>query len=270
MGASVTEVGPVDDAADEVAFADGNVTGATRVGDTVRCSTGPGTPAVHALLRHLERVGFDSTPRVLGFDSRGREVLTYIEGETSPDPRVSFGSDEALAAVAQLLHSYHDSVAAFEPPPDAAWRYLIGAPRGHLVCHNDIAPYNTIVSKGRPAAFIDWDFAAPAPREWDIAHALWRFVPLYHDEEFGTPAERSHRIEVFCDAYEVEDRRGLIDTILQRQQATHDSVVAWEAEGHPAFVRLLQEGHADGTLHDIAYVRAHRSDLERRVRVSPG
>ncbi len=261
----MTEAGPVDDAAGEVAFADGNVTGAARVGDTVRRSTGSGTPAVHALLRHLERVGFDGAPRVLGFDDRGREVLSYIEGATSPDPRVSFGTDETLGAVAQLLRSYHDSAAAFELPPDAAWRYMIGAQRGELVCHNDIAPYNTIVSDGRAVAFIDWEFAAPAPREWDIAHALWRFVPLYHDDEFGTLTERSRRIEVFCDAYGLEDRRGLIDTILWRQQATYDSVVAWAADGDPAFVRLLRDGHAAGTLHDIAYVRAHHSDLERRL-----
>jgi hypothetical protein len=33
-----------------------------RVGDTVRRSTGPWTPAVHALLRHLEWAGFDGAP----------------------------------------------------------------------------------------------------------------------------------------------------------------------------------------------------------------
>ena len=56
-----------------------------RVGDTVRRATGPWTPAVHALLRHLESVGFDAAPRVLGVDERGREVLTYLEGETIGD-----------------------------------------------------------------------------------------------------------------------------------------------------------------------------------------
>ncbi len=46
-----------------------------RVGNTVRRSTGPWTPAVHALLRHLESVGFEYSPRVLGFDAKGREVF---------------------------------------------------------------------------------------------------------------------------------------------------------------------------------------------------
>lgn len=42
---------------------------------------GPWTPAVHALLRHLEYVGFEGAPRVIGFDDSGREVLTYLEGD---------------------------------------------------------------------------------------------------------------------------------------------------------------------------------------------
>ena len=48
-----------------------------RVGETVRRPLRPSAPGVHALLRHLEDVGFDGAPRVLGVDAEGREVLTY-------------------------------------------------------------------------------------------------------------------------------------------------------------------------------------------------
>src|SRR5579859_7679207 len=47
------------------------------------------TPTVHALLRHLETVGFDGAPRVVGsrFDPAGRETLTFIQGDfIDPDP----------------------------------------------------------------------------------------------------------------------------------------------------------------------------------------
>ena len=60
----------------------GNVGGAVRVGDTVRRSAGPWTPAVHALLAHLAGTGFTGAPRPLGFDEQGREVLTFLEGES--------------------------------------------------------------------------------------------------------------------------------------------------------------------------------------------
>ena len=46
-----------------------------RVGDTVRRPTGPWTPAIHALLRHLEHRGFDGAPRLHGIDEQGREIL---------------------------------------------------------------------------------------------------------------------------------------------------------------------------------------------------
>jgi hypothetical protein len=69
----------------------GGLTGAKRVGSTVHRATGPWTPAVHALLRHLERVGFEA-PRVIGIDEEGREVLTFVAGRASIRTRPEFGT----------------------------------------------------------------------------------------------------------------------------------------------------------------------------------
>ena len=251
----------------EIRFADGNVTGATRVGHTVRRRPGPWTPGVHALLRHLERAGFDGAPRPLGFDARGREILTYIDGSSDPDPRLNFGGDKALANVARLLRRYHDATTSFVPPKDVAWRVQVGAPTtGDVICHNDIAPWNTIVAEGQVVAFIDWDFAAPGPRLWDIAHALWRFVPLYEDRAFGDPDEQARRMRVFRDAYGlVKSAATLLDTITRRQQALHDTVTAWAADGEPAFVALWRDGHAEAVTCDMAYLRRHRPSFERAL-----
>jgi len=59
-----------------------------RVGNTVRRPLRPTSSATHALLRHLEDVGFDGAPRVLGIDDAGREVLSYVPGQaiTAPAP----------------------------------------------------------------------------------------------------------------------------------------------------------------------------------------
>jgi hypothetical protein len=59
---------------------DGQPSRVFRRGNTVLRPAGPWTPAVHALLRHLERAGFAGSPRVVGdgYDDQGREVLTYI------------------------------------------------------------------------------------------------------------------------------------------------------------------------------------------------
>jgi hypothetical protein len=81
-------------------------------------------------------------------------MLSYIAGETNPDPLVSFAADAALAEVAQLLRRLHDATVAFAPPPGASWRFQVGAPTaGEVVCHNDIAPWNTIVAGRKPAKY---------------------------------------------------------------------------------------------------------------------
>src|SRR5438067_11327286 len=108
----------------------GNIAPVYRIGDTVRRATGPWTPAVHALLRHLERRGFEAAPRVLGTDDENRESLSYIEGFVpfARDIPAEIWSDEALAVAAALVRAYHDAVRSFEPPPDARRRVCPGAP----------------------------------------------------------------------------------------------------------------------------------------------
>src|ERR1700712_469901 len=61
--------------------------GVVRIGNAVHRPVRPWTPAVHAVLRHLEKVGFEGAPRVLGLDEQGREVLTFLEGETVGERR---------------------------------------------------------------------------------------------------------------------------------------------------------------------------------------
>jgi hypothetical protein len=171
-----------------------------RVGNTIRRATGPWTPAVHALLQHLEAVGFDAAPRVLGIDEQGRAVLTFVEGEETT------WSDDELAVAGRLVRGYHDAVASFVPPPKASWQALVGTPAEHeVVCHNDLSPWNTVYRDGAPVTFLDWDLAAPGPRLWDVAWAIYRYVPLFDDDScrrLGIPVQpRAPRVGIFCDAY---------------------------------------------------------------------
>src|SRR5258708_32579903 len=50
------------EAAQETLLYGGNVTGATRIGQTVRRATGPWGTTVHTPLRHLEASGFTGAP----------------------------------------------------------------------------------------------------------------------------------------------------------------------------------------------------------------
>src|SRR5690606_36649810 len=119
---SVEKVVVVQQTQQEIPLRGGNTSTVVRVGDTVSRNTGPWTPAVHSLLRHLEAVGFTGAPRALGFDERGREVLSYLEGECGAYPLAGhWVTDEALAAVATMLRRFHDAQYGFRPQPGAVW-----------------------------------------------------------------------------------------------------------------------------------------------------
>src|SRR5512139_3875114 len=150
-----------------------------RVGDTVRRPTYPWTPAVHALLGYLEQVGFPYSPRVLGTDEEGREVLTYLGGESGPHAWAEIVDDAGLKSFARLLRDYHNAVAGFRPPDGLTW--FTGHSRpvdDQVICHGDFGPWNTVWRDARPVGILDWDYARPAHRMHDIAYALVYVAPF--------------------------------------------------------------------------------------------
>jgi hypothetical protein len=78
----------------------------------VRRTAGPHSPLVHALLTHLESVGFEGAPRFLGIDGSGREVLSYIDGidgEVAGRPRPWIADETRLASIGRLVRAYDDA-----------------------------------------------------------------------------------------------------------------------------------------------------------------
>ena len=197
---------------EEVPLAGGHQTaGVVRVGDTVRRPTGPHSPFVHDLLRHLEAVGFGGAPKFLGVDGRGREILTYVEGKVPHDHATYSPSDARLANAAAMIRRFHD---ATEGSALAA-----GA---EIVAHNELGPHNTVFSGDEPVAFIDWDDAAPGTRLLDLANAVWCFVDV--GEGGGPVREQARRVGLLCDAYGWGDTDAIVEEIragLLRALANH-------------------------------------------------
>jgi Phosphotransferase enzyme family len=189
---------------------DVNLAAVVRVGDTVRRPVGEHSPAVHALLRHFEAVGFDGAPRFFGIDEQGREVLSFVEGDAALAPIPS--SEETLVELGRLLRRMHDAAAGFEPPPDAA---CFSGGAGPLICHRDLFPPNVILRRGQPVALIDWDLAGPAEPLDDVVSAASHWVPLRTDaDKWGLPSNRRpERVRVLCDAYglSTEERSRFVD-----------------------------------------------------------
>jgi len=242
---------------------------AVRVGDTVRRSAGPWTPAVHAVLDHLSARNFAGAPLALGIDGQGREVLSFMEGEAGRYPLTPYMlSDDILMEAARLLRAMHDATASFTPPRDAVWRQAVPDPGPiEVVCHNDWAPYNAIFRDTHLAGFIDWDFARPGSRLWDVAWMAHTWVPLRDDSEcvgqgWSAPPNRSARLRLLCDAYGLADRRMLIPAIRARIAGTAAWIEAGAASGASVFVRLSREGHAAGYRHAVGFVDAVQAELE--------
>lgn len=253
----------------EEALAGGNVSTVSKVGDTVRRGTGPWTPAVHALLRHLERVGFDGAPRVLGTDERGREVLSYVPGVTPDRASPEAVTERALAEVGRLLRRYHEAARGFVLPEGVSWHHQ-GLPGPNAVaCHNDVSPRNTVFRGGRPVAFLDWDLASPALPAWDLAHVAWQFVPLSGDagcirDGWASPPDRARRLRVLCDGYGLpeRDRAGFAGLVARRMEATASGIEDLAAGGSPAHERLVREGVPTLVREDKAWVGRNAGRLD--------
>jgi hypothetical protein len=206
---------------------------------------------VHALLRHLEAVGFDGAPRALGFDDHGREVLSFLPGEVvgTARPWPSWvHSDDALCQVACWLRDFHAAVASFVPAAGAVWREGGIWRPGLIVGHNDAAPYNAAWADGRFVGFFDWDFAAPVTPEWDLAFTAFAWVPLHARhvvaaEGFTAFADRPRRLRLFLDTYGWNDPvEQFIEIVRQRVAASAQGVRRIAAAGDPAYKKMIDHG----------------------------
>jgi Ser/Thr protein kinase RdoA (MazF antagonist) len=236
----------------------------------VRRPTGPWTPTVHALLQHLDRVGFAGAPKVLGLDADGREILTFIEGDPG-----SLGYPAALLDVdgvvefGRFVRRYHDAVASFVPPSSAVWR--VGtkpvAP-GEIVCHGDLGHWNTVWRDGRLVGAIDWDFAEPDSPLRDLASVATTVVPLVDDEKahrmgFREPPERRRRLALLCDAYEDASPPELLDAVVRFLRTEVQRLTTFGLEGREPWASLMERGMADALRERLAWIEASAAALTR-------
>ncbi len=259
---------------EETPLAGGFVSHVVRVGDTVRRPLGPWSQAVHALLRHLEAVGFTGAPRLLGIDKSGREILEFIDGVVPVGAVPEVVTDDAIADVGRLMRQQHRAMEGFELPEAVSWHFeSLGGPAPHVVCHHDLSPKNTVFRDGRAVAFIDWDLATPEAPIHDVVHAAWQFVPLASDDaclrlRWSPLPDRGHRLRLLLDAYglETEARSSFAARVAERMEITASGVEGLAREGHPAFQRMVAAGITTDILRDQAWVIANADSLDAAIR----
>jgi Phosphotransferase enzyme family len=227
----------------------GTLTPVVRVGDTARRPTGPWSRAVHALLLHLEAVGFERAPRFLGIDDADREVLSFLPGTVAdwPWPQVMLSNDGPRQA-GVWLRDYHAAAGSFAPPEGAVWRdRSSGMAPSQLLLHGDPGPWNAVWSGGELQGFIDWDLAHPGDPTGEMLEALWHVVPLYDDGAcreagFREGCDRMRRTAVFLDAYGSDlrfpDERSVAKAVLAYARRQRERTLRLGAAGVEPWVTL--------------------------------
>jgi hypothetical protein len=242
----------------------------------VRRPLGPHSPLVHALLAHLESVGFAGSPRFLGIDGSGREVLSYIDGEVAGRPRPPWIADEArLASVGRLVRAYDDAAASFDAPPDVRPDTVPAGPAGippappyppELIGHVDITPENVIFRDGRAYALIDFDLAKPATRADEMYNAMLWWAPLADPRDVDPllrHVDVHRRSRILADAYGLSgtDRQRILEVAIQRtRRAWYLMKQQAETQGG-GWQRMWDEGVGDVIKRREAWLNRHAATL---------
>ena len=252
---------------DEIAIElPGSMGRVVRIGHTVHRRVHRNTPAVHALLRHFEEIGFNGAPKVLGFDEQGREILGYVRGIAGHYPLTPYVlSESTLIGLALLLRRFHDATARSSIPQTVVWHHAIPGPR-EVICHGDAGPYNIIFRNRVPVALIDFDRAAPGPRIWDIAFVVYRFAPLCDLQERMFTAtflqQIAGRIRTFLGAYGFCGAHELFDWIQLRLKTEIDWLCAENGEDDARRRKFVEDGHAEFYKRDLRAISGVATTLQ--------
>lgn len=222
----------------------------------------PWTPTVHALLRHLRAQGLACVPEPVDVRD-GIEGLLLLDGDAGTDAWRHQLTDHAVRSAGALLRRIHDATEGFVPPDDAGWAFP-PVPGATLVTHGDPGPWNFVWRDGEAVGLIDWDYAAPAPAIDDVAYAVEMFAPFRSDEEaremhgFTTPPDRRARIRAFAGGYGWEATDGLVDRVVERQEATVRRIADLAGGGHEPWASWVRAGHLDEVKARPRWTRQHR------------
>ena len=198
-----------------------------RIHDRVHRPVGTWTDQVHKLLHHLRSKRFLAAPEPFGYDSKGREIVSFIKGDVSNYPLTpQAASINALTSAAKLLRQYHDAsqdFLSYHEVDHTKWQLPTREPF-EVMCHSDFAPYNVVLDNDRAIGIIDFDTCHPGPRRWDLAYALYRWSPfknLKNLDGFGSIEDQVKRARLFCDIYEAndDDRHMMTSSMIERLNA---------------------------------------------------
>ena len=264
---------------EEVPLLGGDVTeGVVRVGDTVRRPLGPHSPLVHGVLRHLEASGFTGAPRLLGVDERGREILTFVEGEVAGRPWPSWVADpDRAASVAVLLRSLDDAMIPWGIPVQARTPAVplpdlptTPGPRRYFVGHRDVTPENVVFRDGQAVALIDFDMVRASSRVDEVGNLLLWWAPLMPPEdrqEVLRDVDALARARLLVDAYGLGpvERRHVVDVAIHSAERSWFTMRERARRDGGGWQRMWDEGVGDRIHRRQAWLADNAAALHQTI-----
>ena len=243
-----------------------------RMKDQVIRPSGPWTPHVHDFLNFLIQEGFTVVPRPYGINEKGEEILSYVHGEVYNDPLPEFMLQEAMIeSSARLLRSFHDVSAKYRDRLTNQETWMLPAVDPiEVLCHGDFAPYNVTIVDGKAFGIIDFDTLHPGPILWDIAYAVYRWVPFSgsaHPDGCFPLEETIRKMKLFLDTYGVstQDRELLLPMMADRLMRLVKFMNDQAENGNHDFQKNIDEGHRESYLNDIQFIRQNAATITKGI-----
>lgn len=226
------------------------------------------TPYVQAFLSFMYENGLHNIPKPYGLSESGMEIVSFVDGTVYNDGLPSeILTDEILVEVAKLLRRYHDIGEKYieRLTGEEVWMLPKRMP-AEVMCHGDFAPYNITFVDGRVYGIIDFDTLHPGPRIWDIAYAVYRWIPLVspaNPDCCGNLNEQIRRLKVFVEAYGLknDEREQLPDMIMERINSLVTYMRNEADAGNEDVRKNIEDGHLKLYLEDIQYIKASRRKI---------
>lgn len=252
------------------ALAGGRFADPARHGDTVTRRRSPAATNIHALFDHLARRGFELSPRLLDADDgTGRERLSFLPGAAGHPPLPApVRSERALRSAARAVRALHDATAGFIPP-DSVWdRQEVTLPvKVDCIGHGDLAPWNLVFDGDQVTGIIDFDFAGPSNRIWDLSYLAHQLVPFHPTSDlpgFGWTAEpnRARRLRILATAYDPAlPPELLVDYAAIRLLGMAAHIEAQILAGNEAFTVHRDHDYAAGYRAAATFILSNRAQL---------
>lgn len=211
----------------------------------------------------------------MGIDDQGREVVRFIEADTPTGAAAAWDfppvrADHAiLLGVANVQRRMHEAAATFTAAASTPWdgdHYFPTGSDGSLVCHNDLCISNVLRRGDEVVGIIDFDYARPVNRLFDIAVAIRHWLPIMAIEDCPpemTDVDRVARFAAYSDTLGMDSaaRSEVLDLAGTFLRHAKSNVARLAAAGVGGFADMMQNGYAERNDRTVAWLDGERSAL---------